>query len=146
MQVIYNAFDQSPEDQLFAAVGHAAVGVIVRVPFDEGALTGSVGPDSTFPDGDFRNSYFAGERKLQVWQRVQAICADLEVLLERLPEVALRLASAPAVTTTIPGMRSVAHVERNVEAIEAGPLDPARAAGAAPSPLGDQLLRRLSRA
>ncbi len=127
VQVIYNAFDQSPDDELFPAAQSAGVGVIVRVPLDEGALTGSIRPDTTFPEDDFRNRYFAGERKAEVWQRVQAICADLDVPLERLPEIALRFcASAPAVSTTIPGMRSVAHVERNVEAIEAGPLDAAQ--------------------
>ena len=66
VQVIYNVFDQSPEDALFAAVEAARVGVIVRVPFDEGALTGSVRPETTFPEGDFRNDYFAGERKREV--------------------------------------------------------------------------------
>ena len=68
VQVIYNVFDQSPEDALFAAVETARVGVIVRVPFDEGALTGSVRPETTFPEGDFRNGYFAGERKREVWE------------------------------------------------------------------------------
>ena len=70
VQVIYNVFDQSPEDALFPAVEAAGVGVIVRVPFDEGALTGSVRPETTFPEGDFRNRYFAGERKREVWERV----------------------------------------------------------------------------
>ena len=83
VQVIYNVFDQSPEDALFPAVEAARVGVIVRVPFDEGALTGSVRPETTFPEGDFRNGYFAGERKREVWDRVQAIARDLDVEVER---------------------------------------------------------------
>jgi aryl-alcohol dehydrogenase-like predicted oxidoreductase len=124
VQVIYNVFDQSPEDALFPAVEAARVGVIVRVPFDEGALTGSVRPDTTFPEGDFRNGYFAGERKREVWERVQAIARDLDVEIERLAEVALRFClSHPATSVVIPGMRSTRNVERNVQAAAAGPLE-----------------------
>ena len=123
VQVIYNIFDQSPEDALFAAVEAARVGVIVRVPFDEGGLTGSVRPATTFPQGDFRNDYFAGERKGEVWERVQAIARDLDVEVERLAEIALRFClSHPAVSVVIPGMRSTRNVERNVRAASAGPL------------------------
>ncbi len=123
-QVIYNVFDQSPEDELFAAVRAAGVGVLARVPFDEGALVGAVRPDTVFPDGDFRNNYFAGERKAEVWSRVQALAADLDVTVEQLPEIALRFCiSDGAVSTVIPGMRSVANVEKNAAAVEAGPLD-----------------------
>ncbi len=124
VQVIYNIFDQSPEDELFAAVRTAGVGVVARVPFDEGALTGSVRPDTVFPQGDFRNTYFGGDRKTEVWRRAQAIVADLEVPVERLPEVALRFCiSDGAVSTVIPGMRSVGNVEKNAAAVASGPLD-----------------------
>jgi aryl-alcohol dehydrogenase-like predicted oxidoreductase len=123
VQVIYNVFDQSPEDELFEAVRDADVGVIVRVPFDEGGLTGKVTPKTTFPKGDFRNDYFAGGRKQEVWDRVQAIARDLEMPLERMPEIALRFClSHPAVSTVIPGMRSVRNVEANAAAVELGPL------------------------
>jgi aryl-alcohol dehydrogenase-like predicted oxidoreductase len=123
VQVIYNVFDQSPEDALFPAVEAAQVGVIVRVPFDEGALTGSVRPETTFPDGDFRNDYFAEERKREVWDRVQAIARDLDIEVEQLAESALRFClSHPATDVVIPGMRSTRNVERNVHAASAGPL------------------------
>jgi aryl-alcohol dehydrogenase-like predicted oxidoreductase len=123
VQVIYNIFDQSPEDALFAAVEAARVGVIVRVPLDEGALTGSVRPETTFPEGDFRNGYFAGQRKREVWERVQAIARDLDVEVERLAEIALRFClSHPTVNVVIPRMRSTRNVERNVRAASAGPL------------------------
>jgi len=123
VQVIYNIFDQSPEDALFAAVEAARVGVIVRVPLDEGALTGAVRAETTFPQGDFRNDYFAGERKGEVWERVQAIARELDVEVERLAEIALRFClSHPAVSVVIPGMRSTRNVERNVRAASAGPL------------------------
>jgi aryl-alcohol dehydrogenase-like predicted oxidoreductase len=124
VQVIYNVFDQSPEDVLFPAVETARVGVIVRVPLDEGALTGSVRPETTFPEGDFRNRYFAGERKREVWERVQAIARDLDVEVERLAEIALRFClSHPAASVVIPGMRSTRNVERNARAASAGPLE-----------------------
>jgi aryl-alcohol dehydrogenase-like predicted oxidoreductase len=115
VQVIYNVFDQSPEDELFPACQEHGVGVIVRVPFDEGALTGRITADSEFPEGDFRNDYFGGDRKQQVDERVTAICEDLGIGREGLPEVALRFVlSHPAVSTVIPGMRSMRSVEGNM--------------------------------
>jgi aryl-alcohol dehydrogenase-like predicted oxidoreductase len=123
VQVIYNIFEQSPEDQLLPAVQANGVGVIVRVPLDEGGLTGKVTPESTFPEGDWRNRYFAGARKQEVWEHVEAITKDLGVPVGRLPEIALRYCiSAPAVSTVIAGMRSVSNVDANVKAIELGPL------------------------
>ncbi|MBI2899936.1 MAG: aldo/keto reductase [Planctomycetes bacterium] len=115
VQVIYNIFDQSPEDRLFPECLKRGVGVIARVPLDEGGLTGRVTPEATFPRGDFRNEYFAGDRKREVFERVTKIAADLDVPLERMPQIALRFVlSHPAVSTVIPGMRCVANVEANV--------------------------------
>ncbi len=114
VQVIYNIFDQSPEEALFAAVKEHHVGVIVRVPFDEGGLTGKIDPATEFPAGDFRNRYFRGDRKAQVFDRAGRIATDLEMSREQLPETALRFVlSQPSVSTVIPGMRSVGHVEKN---------------------------------
>jgi aryl-alcohol dehydrogenase-like predicted oxidoreductase len=123
VQVIYNIFEQSPEDALFDATQRAGVGVIVRVPFDEGALTGRITPDTSFPRGDWRNNYFRGRRKREVWDRVQAIARDLGIDVSRLPEVALRFClSHPAVSTVIAGMRSLRNVDANAAAAELGPL------------------------
>jgi aryl-alcohol dehydrogenase-like predicted oxidoreductase len=123
VQVIYNVFDQSPEDELLPAAEAAGVGVIVRVPFDEGSLTGAIRSDTTFPDGDFRNSYFKDDRKDEVWRRVQEVAADATVSIDELASTALRFClSSPAVSTVIPGMRSVRNVERNVAAASDGPL------------------------
>jgi hypothetical protein len=84
------------------------VGVIVRVGLDEGGLTGKITPETTFEEGDFRNRYFRGERKQQVYERVQKIASDLGIPLEQMAETALRYAlSHPAVSTVIVGMRSV---------------------------------------
>lgn len=114
VQVIYNVFDQSPEDELLAACAENGVGVLARVPFDEGALTGRIGPDSEFPEGDFRNHYFRGDRLQQVDERVRAILDELAIERDELAEVALRyVLSNPAVSSVIPGMRSVGNVERN---------------------------------
>ena len=114
VQVIYNVFDQSPEDELLPACEQHGVGVLARVPFDEGSLTGAIGPETEFPDGDFRNHYFRDDRKQQVADHVQAILDDLDIERNQLAEVALRyILSHPAVSTVIPGMRTVRNVERN---------------------------------
>jgi aryl-alcohol dehydrogenase-like predicted oxidoreductase len=115
VQVIYNVFDQSPEDELFPACREHDVGVIARVPLDEGGLTGRIGPDTEFAEGDFRENYFRGDRKREVQERVRAIAADLGISEDELAEVALRFVlSDPTVSTVIPGMRSLRNVERNV--------------------------------
>jgi aryl-alcohol dehydrogenase-like predicted oxidoreductase len=115
VQMIYNVFDQSPEDELFPACIENDVGVIVRVPFDEGALTGRVTPETTFDEDDFRNHYFRGDRKEEVYERVRTIVSELGVSEEEMAEVALRyVLSHRAVSTVIPGMRSVRNVERNM--------------------------------
>jgi len=125
VQVIYNIFDQSPEDELFPYCEKHGIGVIVRVPFDEGALTGKLTPETQFPEGDFRNNYFSGNRKQRVWDAVQAIVRDAGITLDELPTLALRFCLTPkAVSTVIPGMRSPKHVAGNVAASHVGPLGP----------------------
>ena len=115
VQVIYNVFDQSPEDELFPACREHDVGVIARVPLDEGGLTGSVRPDSEFAEDDHRSHYFRGDRPREVHERVEAIAADLGIDESEIAEAALRFVlSEPAVSTVIPGMRSARNVERNV--------------------------------
>ena len=123
VQVIYNIFDQSPEDKLFPYCRQHNIGVIARVPFDEGSLTGKIGPNTRFAPGDFREQYFAGDRKQQVWDHVERLVAGAGIRLEELPSVALRFTiSHEAVSTVIPGMRTAEHVAANVAAGEAGPL------------------------
>ncbi len=126
VQVIYNIFDQSPERKLFPACVRHNIGVIVRVPLDEGSLTGRINEKTAFPDGDFRNSYFRGDRKKQVSDRVVALVRDLKLEdATHLPAIAIRFClSHPAVSTVIPGMRSVSSVEGNVMASGQGPLPP----------------------
>ncbi|WP_426592422.1 aldo/keto reductase [Cellulomonas sp. McL0617] len=114
VQVIYNAFHQQPAEQLLPACTENGVGVIVRVALDEGGLTGRITAGSTFPDGDFRNGYFGGDRSAQVEQHVSALTAELGIATDELPDVALRyVLDDPAVSTVIAGMRSIRNVERN---------------------------------
>jgi aryl-alcohol dehydrogenase-like predicted oxidoreductase len=114
VQVIYNVFHQAPEERLLPACAEHGVGVIVRVPLDEGSLTGRITADATFPEGDFRNAFFRGDRRAQVQRRVDNLAADLGIAHEQVPEMALRyVLAAPAVSTVIVGMRSVANVVRN---------------------------------
>ena len=84
VQVIYNVFDQSPEDELLDACAEHGIGVLARVPFDEGSLTGTIGPDTEFPEGDFRNRYFRDDRRQQVDERVRAILDELGIEREEL--------------------------------------------------------------
>ena len=113
-QVIYNVFDQSPEKKLFPFCLENKIAVIVRVPFDEGSLTGTVTPATRFPAGDFRNSYFKEDRKKQVAERIAKLQALLGKEANTLAELALRFTlSHPAVSTVIPGMRTVKNVVAN---------------------------------
>jgi aryl-alcohol dehydrogenase-like predicted oxidoreductase len=124
VQVIYNIFDQSPERNLFPACIRRNIGVLARVPLDEGALAGRIHEDTVFPEGDFRNLYFRGDRKKQVVKRVGALVRDLGLEdASHLPAIAIRFClSHPAVSTVIPGMRSIGSVEGNVMASGQGPL------------------------
>ena len=114
VQAIYNVFHQAPEEQLFPACLEHGVGVIVRVPLDEGALTGRITAQTTFPDGDFRNRYFGGDRKEQVERHIDELIADVGIERDQVADVALRyVLSQEAVSTVIAGMRTVKNVERN---------------------------------
>jgi aryl-alcohol dehydrogenase-like predicted oxidoreductase len=125
VQVVYNIFDQAPEDALFPACQRLNVAIIARVPFDEGSLTGTMTADMTWPKGDWRNLYFTPENLRETLAHVDRL-KPLVPAGSSLPDLALRfILHHPAVTTTIPGMRKPAHVERNTAASDAPPLDPA---------------------
>lgn len=124
VQVIYNIFDQSPEASLFPLCQERNIGVIARVPFDEGSLTGTIREDSQFQPGEFRAFYFRGDRKKEVVEHVRALEQDLRGVDGTLAEVALRFClSDPAVSTVIPGMRRIRNAESNAAAIDKGALD-----------------------
>jgi aryl-alcohol dehydrogenase-like predicted oxidoreductase len=125
VQVVYNVFDQSPEDVLFPTCQQAGIAVIARVPFDEGSLTGTLRPDSRWPDGDWRNTYFAPAHLAETLPRVDRVRRDADQMRMSLPELALRFVLAhPAVTTTIPGMRRREHVDANLAVSDNPPLAP----------------------
>lgn len=115
VQVIYNIFEQAPQDELFPICQELNIGVLARVPFDEGGLTGAITPHTVFPESDFRAWFFRGDRKQKVFDRVEKLKALLGEEAATLPELALRFTlSHPAVSTVIPGMRTVKHVESNI--------------------------------
>jgi len=114
VQVIYNIFDQSPEDQLFPFCKKNDIAVIARVPFDEGSLTGKLSLQSKWEEGDFRNIYFGSENLPPTIERISQL---KKILGEEMPlaELALRfIASNSAVSTMIPGMRQLRNVEANM--------------------------------
>jgi aryl-alcohol dehydrogenase-like predicted oxidoreductase len=115
VQVIYNIFDQAPEDQLFPLCRELNIGVIARVPFDEGTLTGTMTKETTFPSGDWRASYFVPENLNASMDHADALKPILPDGMT-LPEMALRfILSNPHVGTTIPGMRKLRNVEANMK-------------------------------
>jgi aryl-alcohol dehydrogenase-like predicted oxidoreductase len=124
VQVIYNIFDQTPERALYPLCKKENIGVLARVPLDEGGLSGNLRVDTKFPDGDFREYYFRGpDRKRQVVEHVDALRRDLDGA--NLPETALRFClSHPAVSTVIPGMRTISHAEANCTLSDQGALPP----------------------
>jgi aryl-alcohol dehydrogenase-like predicted oxidoreductase len=123
VQVIYNIFDQNPQDELFPACRQHNVGVIARVPFDEGTLTGTLTKDSRWPEGDWRNTYFVPENLVASVERAERLRPLIPPGMS-MPEMALRFILAePTVSTIIPGMRKVRHVEANLSASDAGLLD-----------------------
>lgn len=116
VQVIYNIFDQSPEKQLFPLCQKHQVAVIARVPFDEGSLTGMLTPESRLSKKDWRQHYFTPERIPEVCERVEKV-RQAVIGQGTLAQVALKFILAhPAVSTVIPGMRSVKHVDENLQA------------------------------
>jgi aryl-alcohol dehydrogenase-like predicted oxidoreductase len=125
VQVVYNIFDQAPEDELFPACERLGVAIIARVPFDEGSLTGTMTADMTWPKGDWRNLYFTPENLRETLDHVDRL-KPLVPAGSTLPDLALRfILHHPAVSTTIPGMRKLSHVDRNTAASDFPPLDPA---------------------
>ncbi|MGC2197788.1 MAG: aldo/keto reductase [Terriglobales bacterium] len=125
VQVIYNIFDQAPEDKLFPVCRELNIGVIARVPLDEGSLGGKMTLQSRFPDTDWRSRYFGPENLSETIPRVE----KLKELVPRgmtLPDMALRFILAdPTVSTTIVGMRKLEHVRQNLALSDALPLNEA---------------------
>jgi aryl-alcohol dehydrogenase-like predicted oxidoreductase len=123
VQVIYNIFDQNPEDELFPACAAHDVAVIARVPFDEGTLTGTLTRDSKWPEGDWRNSYFVPGNLIPSVERGDALKPIAAAAGLSMSEMALRfILNHSTVSTIIPGMRKLRHVASNLAASDTGPL------------------------
>jgi aryl-alcohol dehydrogenase-like predicted oxidoreductase len=123
VQVIYNIFDQAPEDELFPVCQELNIGVIARVPLDEGSLGGKMTMETRFPKGDWRAGYFGPENLAKTIKRVDKL-KEIVPKGMTLPEMAMRfILSHPAVSTTIAGMRKAEHVRENIATSDAGPLD-----------------------
>ena len=121
--MIYNIFDQAPEDKLFPVCGELNIGVIARVPFDEGSLGGKMTAETKFPESDWRSKYFSPDNLKQTIARVDKLKPVVPQSMS-LPEAALRfILSDPTVSTTIAGMRKPDHVRQNIAVSDAGPLD-----------------------
>lgn len=124
VQVIYNIFEQEPAAELLPAALENNVGIIVRVAFDEGILTGKYTKDTVFPDGDFRARYFAGDRLERAVDRVESIKKEIEGTDLTMPQLALKYALMhPAVSTVIPGIRNVYQAEANTAVSEMADLE-----------------------
>ena len=122
VQVIYNIFDQNPEDELFPACEEMDVAVIARVPFDEGTLTGNLTLESTWPEDDWRSTYFVPENLQSSVEHGDAL-RPLVPDGMTMPEMALRfILNDNRVSTIIPGMRKLNHVEANIATSDSGPL------------------------
>jgi aryl-alcohol dehydrogenase-like predicted oxidoreductase len=122
-QVVYNIYEQAPETGLFPLALQENIGIIVKSPLDEGALTGKITPDTVFPENSFQDFYFSGDRKREVYERARALEFLIHDDVETLAEAALRFClSHPALSTVIVGMRKPEHTRANVKASDKGSL------------------------
>lgn len=124
IEVIYNIFDQAPEDELFDRARREEIGIIARVPFDEGTLTGTLTRDTTWPEEDWRATYFCAENLVPSVERAERLASVVPEGMT-MPELALRfILQHPAVSTVIPGMRRLPHVRANFAVSDGRPLAP----------------------
>jgi len=126
IQVIFNLFDQNPRKKLFPLCEENNVGVIVRVPLDEGGLSGKLTPGTEFIKGDWRAKYyFKGDRLRETWERAQKFSFLVQGEIKSLAQAALKFClSEPAVSTVLAGMRRIEHVEENIRVSELPEFSP----------------------
>ena len=130
VQVVYNVFDQNPEDELFPACREKNIAVIARVPFDEGSLTGTLTADSTLAGRRLPQPLLHAREPAPTLERVERLRPVVPQGMT-MPELALRhILQHPDVSTVIPGMRKLRHVEENL-AVSDGQTLPADAHGRA---------------
>jgi aryl-alcohol dehydrogenase-like predicted oxidoreductase len=123
VQVIYNIFDQAPEDQLFPFCQANDIAVIARVPFDEGTLTGNITRETTFPEGDWRATYFVTENLNSSADRADLLRPLVPDPMD-MANMALRfILENKTVGTVIPGMRKPRNVKANIDCSDGVALD-----------------------
>jgi aryl-alcohol dehydrogenase-like predicted oxidoreductase len=123
VQVIYNIFDQSPEEKLFPLCMKKNIGVIARVPLDEGGLSGNLTPETKFHPEDWRADYFKGHNLIETSHRASKLKFLIRDEIKTLAQGALKFClSHPAVSTVIVGMRKPSHVEENCVVSDGKPL------------------------
>jgi aryl-alcohol dehydrogenase-like predicted oxidoreductase len=122
-QVVYNIYEREPERALFSLAARKHVGIVVRSPLDEGALSGKITPETIFPEGSFQGSYFKDDRRREVCERARSLEFLMHDDVESLPVAALRFClSDPVVSTVVVGMRTPEHTAKNIQASDKGPL------------------------
>lgn len=115
IQFIFNIFHQKPTEKLLPYAKENNIGLIARVPLDEGGLTDKFNLETKFEDGDFRKSYFEGNRLVELVKRTEAIKKIIGNEAKTLPELALKyILSFDEVSTVIPGTRRIKNVDANV--------------------------------
>ena len=125
VETIFNLFYQEPIKSLFPFVKNNDIGLIARVPLDEGGLTGKINSKTVFQKGDFRSSYFTSDRLIELEKRIAEFKKIINQSdeIESLTELALRfILHFDAVSTVIPGMRRLDHVKQNISASDRSPL------------------------
>lgn len=125
IQFIFNIFHQKPVEKLLPYAKQNDIGLIARVPLDEGGLTGKITLEREFDKGDFRREYFSDDRKKELVQRVNKLQKLVNIYddVNSLVELAIRyILSYKEVSTVIPGMREVEYVKQNTSFSDKGKL------------------------
>lgn len=113
VQCIFNMFHQKPTEKLLPYAKKHNIGIICRVPLDEGGLSGKITMESRFAD-DLRSKFFSPDKLPEFVKRTEALKKLLGDKAKTLPELALRyLLSFDTVSVVIPGTRKVATAEAN---------------------------------
>ncbi len=124
IMTIFNIFAQEPISELLPAVKKMNLGLVSRVPLDEGGLSGSYTHDTEFPEGDFRQTYFSKDRLVQLNKHLDALRPLIKKSnAKNVAEFALRyVLSFPEVTVAVPGMRRQKYVIANTKVSDLPPL------------------------
>jgi len=117
LQVVYNILHQDPEEQLFPLAQKEHIGIIARVPLERGVLSGRFTSTAEFAQRDWRRGVFPDEALTQANAAVEQLQFLVKGEVPNLAQAALRFVLChPAVSTMIPGIRTVKQAEDNAAA------------------------------